>query len=231
MTYRTSKFRFINRGYKESMLLVPGWATDSEIFEPLDLPFNYFLPEDISPLNFEEAFIRATDELNTAGLHLLGWSMGGFIAARLASKYPSMFNSVILVSVRRRYKKDEIENIKGCIRKNARAYLYKFYENLFSKSEGENRRWFKLRLARRYITEMSPEFLLEGLDYLLQAELECGGLAKSSVLFVHGDADGIAPIEEALAVKESLPKAEFFSINGARHLPFLREEFRVRMGF
>jgi pimeloyl-[acyl-carrier protein] methyl ester esterase len=213
------------------MLLVPGWATDSGIFEPLDMPFNYFLPENMSPLNFDEAFTRSMDELKASGLHLFGWSMGGFIAARLASKYPSMFKSVILVSVRRRYEKDVIGNIKGYIRKNTKAYLYKFYEGLFSESEKENRKWFKTKLFRRYMAEMSPEFLLEGLDYLSRTELECDGLAGSDVAFVHGDADDVAPIEEAKALKEGLHEAKFFSINGARHLPFLRKEFRACMGF
>ena len=231
MTYRTSKFRFIDRGYKESMLLVPGWATDPGIFEPLDLPFNYFLPEDISPLNFDEEFIGSADDLRSPGLHIFGWSMGGFIAAHLASKYPSMFKSVILVSVRRRYERDVIENIKRYIRKNAKVYLYKFYEGLFSEREEENKGWFKMKLLERYIAEMNPEFLLEGLDYLLRTELECGALTGSNVMFVHGDADGIAPIEEAKAAAERLPQAKFLSIKSACHLPFLRKEFKSGIGF
>jgi len=231
MTYRTSRFRFIERGYKESMLLIPGWATDARIFEPLDLPFNYILPEDVPPLNFDEVFAGSVDKSKAPGLHLFGWSMGGFIAACLASKYPSMFKSVTLVSVRQRYKKDEIEKIKEYVSKNAKAYLYKFYEELFSRSEEENRGWFKTRLLKMYLNKMNTESLLEGLDYLLRTELECKGLIKSDVSFIHGDADNIAPIEEAKAVAELLPRAKFFAINGARHLPFLGKEFKVKMGF
>ncbi len=213
------------------MLLIPGWATDPGIFESLDLPFNYFLPEDISPLDFDEEFITSADDLKSSGLHILGWSMGGFIAAHLASKYPSMFKSVILVSVRRRYERDVIENIKRYIRKNAKAYLYKFYEGLFSEGEEENKRWFKMKLLERYMAEMNPEFLSEGLDYLLRTELECGALTGPNVIFVHGDADGIAPIEEAKAAFDGLPQAKFLSIKNARHLPFLRKEFKSGMGF
>ncbi|MDP2912436.1 MAG: alpha/beta fold hydrolase [Candidatus Omnitrophota bacterium] len=257
-----SQFRFIDRGYEDSMLLIPGWAADSGIFEPLDLPFNYFLPENISPLIFDEEFIKSADEfiaarisrhcedakhpkqskrdcfvglrpprndgLKTPGLHLFGWSMGGFIAAHLAAKYTTMFKSVTLVSVRRRYEKKVIEKIKGNIRRNARAYLYKFYEGLFSESEEGNRRWFKAKLLERYTTEMSEQVLLEGLDYLSRTELECDGLARPGIMFIHGDADPIAPIEEAKAVREGLPQAKFFSINGACHLPFLRKEFADR---
>lgn len=231
MTYRASKFKFIDRGYEESMLLIPGWATDPGIFELLDIPFNYFFPEDISPLDFDKVFAGSADELNPSKLHLFGWSMGGFIAAGLASKYPSMFKSVILVSVRRRYGSDVIENIKRYIRKNAKAYLYKFYEGLFSEGEEENKRWFKTRLLERYMAEMNPEFLSEGLDYLLRTELECGTRTGGNVMFVHGDADSIAPIEEAKAAAEGLPQAKFLSIKSARHLPFLMKEFKSDMGY
>lgn len=218
----TTQFRFIDRGHKDTMLLIPGWATDSQVFEPLDLPFNYLLPEDIPAL-----FRLERGDL-TDGLHLFGWSMGALIAARLAAKYTSIFKSVTLASVRPRFEKDLIEKVKGNVKRNRRAYLHKFYEGLFSQSEGENRRWFKTTLLERYMAGMAEKVLLEGLDYLSRTELECAGLARTDVTFVHGNADRIAPIEDIKALAAGMPHARFISIDGACHLPFLRKEFTDR---
>lgn len=227
MTCKRLNFKFIDRGCKDSILLVPGWASDSGIFELLDMPFNYFLPEDILPIDFDNAFAEFIEFIKPPGIHILGWSMGGFIAAQLVSKYPAMFKTVILVSVRKKYETEAIENIKGYIKKNRKAYLYKFYEELFSEKEEENRSWFKMKLFKRYMAEMTPEVLLKGLDYLMRAELDSSALTGHDVTFVHGDKDTIAPIQEARALKQSLPQAKFLTINGACHIPFLR----TSMGF
>lgn len=231
MTYQRSGFRPVDRGYNESILLIPGWATDSDIFGKLDLPFNYILPDKMAPYALEEAAASVFGNMKAQGLHILGWSMGGFIAARIASKCPSIFKSVTLVSVRRQYEEDEIRKIKVYLKRNAKAYLVKFYGGLFSDEEVMERSWFDTDLLPGYLSEMKAEYLSEGLDYLSRTGLECEGLRGCDVRFVHGDSDGIAPIEEAKAAAGRLPDAKFITIKGARHLPFMNKGFKESMGF
>ena len=44
MISRKSEFKLIDRGFKDTILLIPGWAADYRIFDSLDLEFNYLLP-------------------------------------------------------------------------------------------------------------------------------------------------------------------------------------------
>ena len=84
-------FNFVDRGFKKNILLIPGWATDWRIFERLDIPFNYLLPKRVSPSEAKKIINHIPGKLRKAGISVLGWSMGGFIAADLILKNPNVF--------------------------------------------------------------------------------------------------------------------------------------------
>lgn len=220
------KFKFVDRGFKKSMLLIPGWATDWRIFERLNIPFNYLLPENALPGDFEEIFNDLPDKMKLSGISVLGWSMGGFIAADLVSRYPLIFDEVILVSIRRRYGENDIIHVRNYLRKNAKAYLYRFYGSLFSKTGKEHERWFKNSLLKEYLKNPDSLHLFDGLNYLIDRELKANSLDCSNIIFVHGENDLIAPIEEARFVAAKAPSAKFISIKGAGHFPLLMNEFQ-----
>jgi len=224
-------FKFVDRGFKKSMLLVPGWATDWRIFEKLDIPFNYLLPENILPGDFGEAFGNLPDKMKKSRISVLGWSMGGFIAADLVSRYPLMFDEVILVSMRRRYDKDGINHVRDYLRRNAKAYLYRFYGSLFSETEKEHQRWFKNSLLKEYLGDPDSFHLFDGLNYLVKSRdsIICcpyRNLPGSRIIFVHGENDRIASLEEARLAAAEAPSARFISIKDAAHFPLLKEEFK-----
>jgi len=219
-------FKLIDRGFEKVILLIPGWATDWRVFERLDIPFNYLLPENILPDNFGEFFNKLPDKTKSSGISVLGWSMGGFIAAELISRYPAIFDEGILVSIRRRYDENDIAHIRNRLRKNTKAYLYRFYDSLFSAPESEHKKWFKESLLKEYLGDPDSLHLFEGLDYLANRELKADYLDGSKIIFVHGENDKIAPIEEARFVAAEAPSAKFISIKGACHFPLLTEEFR-----
>jgi len=220
------RFKFVDRGFKKGMLLISGWATDWRIFEKLNIPFNYLLPENTLPENFEEIINDLPDKIKLSGISVLGWSMGGFIAADLISRYPVIFDEVILVSIRRRYDENGINHVRDYLRKNTKAYLYRFYGSLFSKTEKEHERWFKESLLKQYLGDPDSLRLFDGLNYLVNRELKANSLDGSNIIFVHGENDKIASLEEARFVAAEVPSAKFISIKGAGHFPILREEFR-----
>ncbi|MFA4887966.1 MAG: alpha/beta hydrolase [Candidatus Omnitrophota bacterium] len=224
--HRKPRFKFVDRGFKKGILLIPGWATDCRIFEKLDIPFNYLFLENAPPGEFAEIFTSLPRKIKLSVSRILGWSMGGFIAADLISRYPAIFNEVIFVSIRRSYDKNGIGHIKNYLKRNSKAYLCRFYDGLFSKSEKEHKRWFKEGLLKEYLQDPDSLHLFDGLNYLANRKLKADSLNCSNIIFVHGEDDTIAPLEEARIVADELPFAKFISIKGASHFPILKEEFR-----
>ncbi|MBU0895916.1 MAG: alpha/beta hydrolase [Candidatus Omnitrophica bacterium] len=220
-----SKFKLISTpGAKDTMLLIPGWATDYRIFNNLNIKYNYLLPVEFSPFMFSEDLLAAMKENGIKKISILGWSMGGFIACDIVSKYRDCVDEVIFVGVRRRYEKANNEKIKILLNKDRKAFLYKFYNDCIS-ADSEAYKWFRAHLLKDYLESMPLDYLLGELDYLSEHQIEPKYLEGLKVIFVHGRKDRIAPIEEAMALKEALPQARFISIEGAGHIPFFTQEF------
>lgn len=213
-------FRVIDRGFRETLLLVPGWATDYRIFEPLDLDFNYLVPAEFSLPGFEEMLLESLKKESPEGVSILGWSMGGFLAAGFAAKYPQLVKSLTLAGMRRSYDREGIEKVKGYIISNKDGYLYKFYHQCFSPAEKKKRALFKKGLMKEYFKNFTTEELLSGLDYLGGAVLDEKALNNVGARFIHGSDDAIAPVEGLSGI------GNVAILNGAGHVPFLRSDFR-----
>lgn len=226
MISRRSEFRLHERGFKDYLLLIPGWAADYRIFEKLDLKFNYLVPVAFSTTDFKERLLESIHKNSLDKVSIFAWSMGAFLAADFISEYPEKAGRhVFFVSAKRQYDAEAINAIKEYLKKNRRGYLYKFYDECFSGGEKESFSEFKRRLLKSYISTMTSEALLEGLGYLSGASFMLRDSLKSNVIFIHGACDRIAPIDEALQLKSGLPQSEFIVIEKAGHLPFLSHDF------
>lgn len=221
---KASIFKFIDRGKRDSVVLIPGWATDYRIFGSLDIKFNYLIPLDFSPFVFEKCLLDALKENNLDKISLFGYSLGGFLACEFASKHIELIDRLILVSIRKRYRKVMIEAIKNSLKKNKKGYLYKFYSRSFYGKEQFLH--FKGILLKEYCKNFDLKFLIKSLDYLSSTELNPESLKKiKKITILHAEHDQIAPIEEAYQIKNALPHAEFITIKGAGHIPFLEKNF------
>ncbi len=220
ISLKSATFKFIDNGYKDLAVLVPGWATDYRIFGPLNLEFNYLVPLTFYPDTFEEDLLKTLRENNIDKLSLFGWSLGGFLAAEFASKHKELIDRLILVSIRKKYDKKRLTEIKTHLGKNKRGYLYKFYTQCFFKKE--SMRWFRKNFLKTYCEELDLHYLVDSLGYLQNAEIRPELLEPiKKIKIIHGECDRIAPIKEALWIKEKLPQAEFISIKNTGHIPFL----------
>ena len=121
-----SKFKFIDRGELETLVLIPGWATDFRIFEDLDLKFNYLLPVSFSPFNFSEGLLPAMKENRLRKVSLFGWSLGGFVASDFAAGYKDKVREVILLSVRKRYEREAVEKVRAYVKGTERDTFISF---------------------------------------------------------------------------------------------------------
>ena len=229
MFFLQSEFEFRNRGFKETLVLIPGWATDWRIFDGLELDYNYLLTTKLYTSDFNRELLSQMDQLKISKVSVFGFSLGGLLAAEFASGYPGKIAKLILLSVRKRYDPQLSENIKRQIRRYRRPWLYKFYVNCFSKADTEGLEWFRRNLLKEYLDKLSSDELNRGLDYLASHALHPETLAKvDDIRIFHGSDDLIAPVKEALEIKADLPQAKFILLKDAGHLCFLSRDFRER---
>ncbi len=227
MISSVSKFKLLNRGFKKTIVLIPGWATDYRIFNALDLNYNYLLPVELYPLNFERDLRELLNREPIDKISLFGWSMGGFLASDFASKNTDRVDELILVSVQKKFNLDLLQDIKLKLKQNKRAFLYKLYFNCFSKEDKEGLSWFKEHLLISYIGELRLENLLCGLDYLSKTQINPESLAGiKRIRIFHGQDDKIVPLDGAHQIKSELSQAEFICLPGTGHVPFFNRKFK-----
>lgn len=216
-------FCYIDKGKSKTLVLLPGWATDCRIFAGFNPDYDYLLPVDFSPYTFERSFLRLRENSGKQKFSLFGWSMGGFTAADFAGKYPELVDELILVGIRRKYIKEQLDEIRNYIKSNRKGYLYKFYTQCFFTKE--EILWFKRNLLNDYCERWQEKYLLETLDYLEKSTIEPSFLEKvRNIRILHGEFDKISPIQESRAVKNELgEKAVFVCIKNTGHAPFLNK--------
>lgn len=222
MNYSNSGFNYIDRGFKRNLVLIPGWATDYRIFSRLELDYNYFVPVDIAAYRFKEELLKLLKQRGYKSISILGYSLGGFLASDFAAEYPERVGELILFAVRKAYNNTALSQIKQSLASNAKAFLYKFYLNCFSKGDREGLSWFRNNLLDAYLDNHCPGRLNQGLDYLSSARIDTEKLSciKEIAIF-HGENDLIAPLKEALEIKHALPKARLNLLPGKGHIFFL----------
>ncbi|MFH1875923.1 MAG: alpha/beta fold hydrolase [Candidatus Omnitrophota bacterium] len=221
---KSSQFNFLDRGNEQTVVLIPGWATDHRIFTHLDLAANYLVMTSCLPNDFDSALINALDEHNIRRASYLGVSLGGFMAARFAAHHPARIQELILVSIREQYPAVDIEQVARYLVKNKKAYLSKFYSQCFNDECAMG--VFERGLFDEYCNTFELDFLLETLQYLKEARIEDATLAGlAHVKIIHGASDRIAPCIEAYELSTRLYNADFMCLPGVGHFPFLAPGF------
>lgn len=224
-----SEFELNKKGFKDTLVLIPGWATDWRIFNGLELDYNYLLTTKLNTADFNRQLLGRLDQLKINKVSVLGFSLGGFLAAEFASSCPDKINELILLGVRKRYDPQLLENIRRQINKDQRAWLYKFYLNCFSKADTGGLEWFRNNLLKEYLDNLNSGELIRGLDYLAGHTIHPETLEGiENIRLFHGSGDMIAPVQEALEFKADLPRAKFTLLADTGHLCFLNGNFRER---
>lgn len=229
MTSEDCGFKVSKRGFNDTIVLIPGWATDYRIFSRLDLNYNYIFPEKPDPLDFSDRLSSFLKRESVGRVSLLGWSLGGFLAVEFALKNAGRVDELILLGVRRSFDPAVLDEVRRKISENRRAYLFRFYLDCFSEGDKEGLAWFRRNLMKSYLAEMGPEYLMAGLDYFYKARIDSGSLAAVRRLRVfHGAEDRIAPFKEAADIENSLPGLKLIAVQGAGHAVFLNRGFKEK---
>jgi len=214
-------------GGDPSMVLLPGWATDGRIFEGVLPGVTAVTTGPLRPDRFTTRLAAFLDLTARGPVTVVGWSLGGFLAAEFAREYPDRVRRVVLVGIRRGYPEGDVAKILRSLSDDPGSCLSDFYAQCFFPSQMSAYRRFRARLQAAYLREMDAGVLREGLSYLASARLSGETLPACPVAIVHGEKDVIAPFAEAEGVAREGGSATFHPLPGTAHAAFLADGFRA----
>jgi pimeloyl-ACP methyl ester carboxylesterase len=220
------EFSIVGGSGDPSVVLLPGWATDGRIFEGVLPSVTAVTTGPLRPEGFAARLAAFLDRAALGPVTVVGWSLGGFLAAGFAREYPERVRRLVLVGIRRAYPEGEVAAILRSLSTVPGGCLSGFYARCFYPSQIPAYRRFRGRLQEAYLREMDAGALRDGLAYLAGARLSGGTLPPCPVAIVHGVDDVIAPIAEAEGVARECGNATFHPLPGAAHAAFLAEGFR-----
>jgi len=223
----TEEFFVVGGGGNPSMVLLPGWATDGRIFEGVLPGVTAVTTAPLRPDRFSRRLAAFLDRTARGQVTIVGWSLGGFLAAEFAREYPDRVRRVVLVGIRRGYTEGDVGAILRSLSADTGSCLSGFYAQCFYPSQMPAYRRFRAGLQAAYLREMDGDTLREGLSYLASAKLSAGTLPACPVAIVHGEKDVVAPLAEAEGVARERGNATFHPLSGAAHAAFLADGFRA----
>jgi len=227
MKHGTAEFVLRGDG-APTVVLLPGWATDGRVFAGLFPDATTATTGPLRPEGFPRRLAAFLDRSGArAPVTLVGWSLGGFLAAEFAREHPERVGRAILVGVRRAYPAADVEAVRVGVLRDRAACLSGFYAQCFFPTQTASFRRFRAGLQREYLRGMDEATLLSGLSYLAGARLSGDLLPRCPVVLVHGERDVVAPAAEAEGLARESGRAAFLRIPGASHAAFLSEGFRA----
>jgi len=173
----------------------------------------------------------AQSKLNAAAVWL-GWSLGGMLAANMASLHPAWVRKLVLVSSSLRFCKTDnwpeamdarvLELFATQLRKDYRTTLSRFLALQF---KGDAHAREGLRDLRKQLFargEPDKESLAAGLGILLNDDLRWqAGEISQPVQLIGGEYDSLTPAGALARIAAQFTQAQTVIINGAGHAPFI----------
>jgi pimeloyl-ACP methyl ester carboxylesterase len=220
------EFVMVGKG-DPSMVLLPGWATDGRIFDGVFPGVTAVTTGPLRPAGFSRRLAAFLDGAALGPVTVVGWSLGGFLAAEFAREYPDRVRRLVLVSIRREYPEGDVAEALRSLSADPGACLSAFYARCFYPSQMPAYRRFRGGLQAAYLREVDGGALREGLSYLACARLSGETLPACPVAIVHGEKDVVAPFAEAEGVAREGGNTTFHRLPGAAHAAFLADGFRA----
>jgi pimeloyl-[acyl-carrier protein] methyl ester esterase len=172
------------------------------------------------------------------GSMLIGWSLGGQLAARIALDYPEKVSRLILIAATPCFvtRDDWPHGIAGEVFNQFSLSLAQDYAGtirrfLALQAQGSSDVREVLSMLRKKLMDQArpaTSALEAGLDILQTADLrqEMPRLAMPLTL-VHGTGDKLAPVAAARWLADAMPGASLHEVAGAGHAPFLSHPRQV----
>lgn len=240
--------RYHQVGSGPPLVLLHGWSMSSAVFneamQTLSDEFRVIAPDlpghgqstpgkDYGLDSLAGDLSSWMEGLNLTDVRLLGWSLGGQIALRLASFAKQRLSRLLLVATTPRFVADKEwphglseGQVRIMVRGLQRRFdktLTDFFAQQFGKQEMSTDRW-QLMNEQLSPSVMPPdkEAALAALETLRISDIrsQLADLATPT-LVLHGTEDRIVPLGAGRFLAETLPQARFQTLMQAGHAPFL----------
>jgi pimeloyl-[acyl-carrier protein] methyl ester esterase len=243
-------------GTGPNLLLIHGWGMSGAVWQPLvktlsktftlhivDLP-GMGLSRPIEPYHLH-TLAEKVAECMPANADVLGWSLGGQVAMRIALDYPDLVRRLVLVGsnpcfVNKSFDPHNAEyhstwesgidpevfsNFADNVNEDYHKTMVQF---LTLQCMGATDARSIVKMLRNKFAERpapSSQTLFRALNILLDTDLraEVPQLRKPTLL-IHGDRDTLAPVQAAHWMMQNLPLGFLRVMAGASHAPFLSHQ-------
>lgn len=234
---------------KSTLALLHGWGMNPHIFDALGAQLeNHFtlLPLSLPghggvsplPMNTLAAWASHIAEQLPPKTVLLGWSLGGQIAMRIALDHPATTQRLILISTTPKFiadegwqagiARDDLRAFGADMQHDTRAALLRFLSLQTRGAAAQKALLQNLRASFFSQPLPHPQALVAGLEMLLQMDLraEVAQLAQPTMV-IHGSRDKLTPPAAGNWLAKNLRSAHAVVIDGAAHAPFLSHTQQV----
>ncbi|MBC7756453.1 MAG: pimeloyl-ACP methyl ester esterase BioH [Bdellovibrio sp.] len=230
-------------GQGQPLVMIHGWGLHSGVWQPLvkQLSKQYMLylvdlPGHGNSRPIEPYHLHAlADEIAQVipGVSdVLGWSLGGLVAQRIALNQPDRIRRLVLVSSTPCFvtkvgwdagiNPTDFEAFADNVNRDYKATMLQFLT--LQCMQSKDRRATIKQLRQSFETRPTPtqSTLGRALNVLLDSDLraEVANIRKPTLL-IHGDRDTLTPVQAANWLMQHLPQGFLRVMAGAAHAPFL----------
>lgn len=241
------------RGKGEPLILIPGFGMtmqhwDPSVIETLAKDYTVIVFDyrgvgassgsvgDITENQMTEDIITLMDQLKLDKAHIVGWSLGSFVAQNVAEKKPDRVDKLVLIATAPGG--EEAVSAPQVVKDKVEINLEGSWEDVFvpmmflDKQKAEA---YKERLAEAQKKKEVPQGKEEtteakgaqqvafGVTGPEKARYENLKDIKAQTLLISGDKDTFTPLENAQKVKKQIPNAKLEIIKNAGHAVLFEE--------
>ena len=230
-------------GQGQPLVLLHGWGMHSGVWQPLikKLSAQYMLylvdlpgmgnSRPIEPYHLH-ALADEVAQVIPGVSDILGWSLGGLVAQRIALNQPDRIRRLILVGSTPCFvnKNDwdlgvnpvNFESFAEAVNSDYKATILQFLTLQCMKADDARSTLKQLRASFDTRPTPTQTTLQRALHVLLESDLraEVSNIRKPTLL-IHGDRDTLAPVQAAHWMMQQLPHGFLRVMSGSAHAPFL----------
>ncbi len=230
-------------GQGQPLVLLHGWGMHSGVWQPLikKLSAQYMLylvdlpgmgnSRSIEPYHLH-ALADEVAQVIPGVSDVLGWSLGGLVAQRVALNQPDRIRRLVLVGSTPCFVNKKgwdlgvnpanFESFAQAVNSDYKATILQFLTLQCLKADDARSTLKQLRASFETRPTPTQTTLQRALQILLDADLrdEIADIRKPTLL-IHGDRDTLAPVQAAHWMMQQLPHGFLRVISGSAHAPFL----------
>ena len=233
-------------GQGEPVVMLHGWAMHTGVWREfsqalaarhqvvcLDLP-GHGLSADISPYTLESVVDAVYAQLPEQACVLVGWSLGGNIALRLAEKYPQRVKAVVLIASNPHFMQSKswpgmpaqlLQEFVANLQNNCRQTLLRFMSLQVQGRPDVRASLKQIKRAMQECAAPETEVLLAALQVLQTVDQrETLRSLNLPVLMIFAGQDTLVPVSVGEACQLLSPQLELHIIPDAGHLPFISDQ-------